>query len=256
MDRSSSHPAICGERMPPSSTGSSATPWCYPRDGRSQRDRWRHGPPPPPPLRPPHLPVRTVRVGQDVRARRAARAAPAGDEPAHGDARPELGLRPHPGARAGAPRAGRAPQAASRSRAGDTRVAPYGTGCERLRLRFAELGTAGAAAALHLDPVRDREEYSELSALLDERTRTRSTSSRSDRPGAAALSLRARNLGLHTWGIWARDDAGSSLDALEDRRCAASSSTSASLATRDEQALVGEAVLDRLWHARPCASRS
>ena len=61
-----------------------------------------------------HLPVRAVRVGKDVRARCPARAAPAGDQSAHGGARPELRLRAHP------PRAGwRRADARSASRAGD-----------------------------------------------------------------------------------------------------------------------------------------
>ena len=77
--------------------------------------------------------------------------------------------------------------------------APSGDG--RLRLRFGELGTAGAAAALHLDPVRDRDEYSELSALVDDlHPDTLDELARADRPGAAALARRARNLGIDTLG--------------------------------------------------------
>ena len=125
------------------------------------------------------------------------------------------------------------------------------TGGERLRLRFAELGTAGAAAALHLDPVRDREEYSELAAVLDDaQPEVVEEIFRSKRPGAAALALRARNLGIDTWGIWARGDAGSSLDALDDPAVRCLVVDLGSLPTRAEQALMGEAVLDRLWKRR------
>ena len=127
----------------------------------------------------------------------------------------------------------------------------FATGSERLRIRFAELGTAGAAAALHLDPVRDREEYSELAALLDvAQPETVEEIFRSTRPGAAALALRARNLGIDTWGIWARDDAGSTLDALDDPAVRCLVVDLGSLATRAEQALMGEAVLNRLWQRR------
>ena len=45
-------------------------------------------------IRPPHVPVRPVGLGEDVLAGRAAGKAPAGDEPSRGGARPELGLRP------------------------------------------------------------------------------------------------------------------------------------------------------------------
>ena len=91
----------------------------------------------------------------------------------------------------------------------------------------------------------------ELAALLDDaQPETIEEVFRSDRPGAAALSLRARNLGVHTWGIWARGDAGSSLDALEDSSVRCLVIDLGSLATRAEQALMSEAVLDRLWQRR------
>ena len=44
-------------------------------------------------LRAPHVPLRPIGLGQDLLAGRPARAAPDGDEPARGRARPELGLR-------------------------------------------------------------------------------------------------------------------------------------------------------------------
>ena len=43
-------------------------------------------------FQPAHVPVRPVRIGQDVLARRDPRTAPDRDGPAHGDLRPELGL--------------------------------------------------------------------------------------------------------------------------------------------------------------------
>ena len=117
---------------------------------------------------------------------------------------------------------------------------------ERLRVRLPELDTAGRAAALQLDPIRDREEYAALAALLEE-----------VRPDAIAdlanidpaLARRARNLGVHAWGVWARG-AASSLDALEDPGSRCTVIDLGSLPTREEQALVAEAVLERLWSLR------
>jgi hypothetical protein len=59
---------------------------------------------------------------------------------------------------------------------------------------------------------------------------------------------RARNLGVDAWEVWARDDPGSTLDALDDARCVVVDL--GSLATRGEQALVAGAVLARLWERR------
>jgi len=117
---------------------------------------------------------------------------------------------------------------------------------ERLRVRLPELDTAGRAAALQLDPIRDREEYAALAALLEE-----------VRPDAIAdlanidpaLARRARNLGVHAWGVWARG-AASSLDSLEDPDSRCTVIDLGSLPTREEQALVAEAVLERLWSLR------
>jgi DNA helicase HerA-like ATPase len=125
------------------------------------------------------------------------------------------------------------------------------SGGERLRLRFGELSTAGRAAALRLDPIRDRDEYGELAALLDD-TRPDALEElfRVDRADASALAQRARNLGVDSWGVWARSDPGSTLDALEDPSVRALVVDLGSLETREEQALVAEAVLERLWELR------
>ena len=90
-------------------------------------------------------------------------------------------------------------------------------GAARLRLRFGELGAATQAALLQLDPVADREEYAELRALLvDARPESLSELAASDRPEARRLGLRLGNLGLEELGVWARADAGSVLDELDD----------------------------------------
>ena len=70
------------------------------------------------------------------------------------------------------------------------------------------------------------------------------------RPGAEALTQRLRNLGVDRWGVWAREDAGSTLDALDDPAVRCLVVDLASLGTPQEQSLVAEAVLERLWRLR------
>ena len=124
-------------------------------------------------------------------------------------------------------------------------------GAERLRLRFGELGPATQAALLQLDPVADREEYAELRALLAEsRPESLSELAASDRPEARRLGLRLANLGLEELGVWARADAGSLLDALDDPEVRCLVVDTGSLPTREEQALVAESVLRGLWERR------
>ncbi len=146
--------------------------------------------------------------------------------------------------RLGELRDGVAPDVAERYAAAAQGIAVHSG--ERLRLRLPELDTAGRAAALQLDPIRDREEYAALAELLEDA-----------RPGAFAdvervhppLARRARNLGVDGWDVWARG-AASTLDALEDRDARCLVIDIGSLPTREEQALVAEAVLERLWSLR------
>jgi DNA helicase HerA-like ATPase len=123
-------------------------------------------------------------------------------------------------------------------------------GTERLRLRFADLAPATQAALLGLDPIADREEYAELLDLVE--GAKLSVGSLLDRAGDEypALRLRARNLGLDRWTIWAKDDPGSLLDDLgpDGPRCLVVDL--GSLAEREEQGLVVEAVLAELWARR------
>jgi uncharacterized protein len=124
-------------------------------------------------------------------------------------------------------------------------------GPDRLRLRLAELEPAAQAALLHLHPVADREEHAELDALLvAERPSSVEEFLASERPEARRLALRVRNLGVDRFGVWARGDAGSSLDAVgaDDRRGLVVDL--GSLATRAEQALTAASVLGALWRRR------
>jgi hypothetical protein len=125
------------------------------------------------------------------------------------------------------------------------------SGARRLRLRLGELEPAAQAALLHLDPIRDREEYAEFVQLLGRGVPPSAGALDDvDRPDARRLALRVRNLGAEEYGIWAREDPGSLLDAVADpdRRCVVVDL--GSLPTRDEQALTGAAVLGELWRRR------
>jgi uncharacterized protein len=124
-------------------------------------------------------------------------------------------------------------------------------GDARLRLRFAELGPAAQAALLRLDPVADREEYAELAAILaEQRPESLAELATADRPEARRLQLRVRNLGVEHWVVWARQDAGSVLGALDDPDVRCLVVDLGSLPTREEQALVAESVLRGLWDRR------
>jgi DNA helicase HerA-like ATPase len=119
-------------------------------------------------------------------------------------------------------------------------------GGERLRVRLPELDIAGRAAALRLDALRDREEYAALAALLEDvRPEEIGDIAHLD----TALARRARNLGVDAWGVWARG-AVSTLDALEDPDVRCLVVDLGSLGTKDERALVAQAVLERLWALR------
>jgi hypothetical protein len=124
-------------------------------------------------------------------------------------------------------------------------------GAERLRLRFAELEPAAKAALLRLDPVDDRQEHAELDALLSAaRPSTLEEFFASERPEAQRLALRVRNLGLDRYGVWAREDAGSTLEAVADSARRGLVVDLGSLRTRGEQALTAAAVLGELWSGR------
>jgi DNA helicase HerA-like ATPase len=124
-------------------------------------------------------------------------------------------------------------------------------GDRRLRLAARELETDAQAALLRLDPVADRDEYAELAALLaKERPPSLEALAASDRPEARRLATRVANLGVHEYGIWARGEPGSVLDALEEDGPRCLVVDLGSLPTREEQGLAAAAVLGRLWSLR------
>jgi DNA helicase HerA-like ATPase len=131
----------------------------------------------------------------------------------------------------------------------------------QLRLRFAELATDSQAALLGLDPVRDREEYAALADLLRQTEAGQplitglEQLTGSDSAGARMLGLRAANLGILEWGVWARDRP-SILAELEQPTARCTVVDLGSLGTLEEQRLVSQAILSQLWarrhDRRPC----
>jgi DNA helicase HerA-like ATPase len=156
--------------------------------------------------------------------------------------------------RLAAVRANVEPAAAERYRAAARGIAVHSgraRGERRLRLRLAELSPAAQAALLRLDPIADRDEHAELVALLDEGTPPSVEALLvSQRPEAQRLALRARNLGVERFSLWAGNQPGSVLDVLDDAHARCLVVDLGSLATREEQALATEAVLGRLWERR------
>ncbi len=133
--------------------------------------------------------------------------------------------------------------------AGTVAVRSGAEGPDRLRVRFRDLSPEGQAAVLRLDPLADREEYAELTALVeDERIRSLADLEQAE---ASALQLRARNLGISRWTIWPGPEGESLAEELDDPagpRCLVVDL--GSLATREEQAIAAANVLERLWRRR------
>jgi len=130
-------------------------------------------------------------------------------------------------------------------------VRTHGDEGEPLQLAFPELDPAAQAAVLRLDPIADREDYSALTAALEEwRPSTLMDLATSGGDSGRRLVSRAKNLGVLEWGVWSRGSEGSILrDATDsDVRCLVVDL--GSLGTRQEQALVAEAVLGQLWERR------
>ena len=168
-------------------------------------------------LRPPHVPVRPVGLGQDLLARRDPRAAAGRDRAADRDPRPELGLRAPR-----APAAGHRPAAAERYR-----EAAAGVAVARRRGRR----RAAAAASRR---ARHRHPGGAAAARSGRRPRGVRRAGGTARRGAAALARGAdgrstapRRAGWRCAcatsassgsGIWAREQPGSVLDGARARR--------------------------------------
>jgi hypothetical protein len=124
-------------------------------------------------------------------------------------------------------------------------------GSRRLRLHAADIDPATQAAALHLDPIADREEYAALAEFLaGEQQPTLETLAASGNPEARRLGLRLRNLGVDRFGVWAGAEPGSVLDAVHDQGARGVVIDLGSLPTHEEQSLVAAVVLGDLWRRR------
>jgi len=118
-----------------------------------------------------------------------------------------------------------------------------------LQLRLDQLDPNARAAALALDPVGDREEFALVDQFLGEGV-TFEELATSQEPHARALRLRAENLGVPKWQLWARGREGSLVDDVERRDARCLVVDLGSLATREEQAVAAEGVLATLWRRR------
>jgi hypothetical protein len=135
-----------------------------------------------------------------------------------------------------------APAVSVRTRAG---------GGEPLQLAFPELDSVAQAALLRLDPIADREEYAALVAALDQwRPSTLMDLAKEGGVDERRLVSRATNLGVLDWHVWSRGAEGSILEDATDPSVRCLVVDLGSLGTRQEQALVSEAVLGRLWERR------
>jgi DNA helicase HerA-like ATPase len=127
-------------------------------------------------------------------------------------------------------------------------VRSRGTG---LQLAFPELDSAAQAAILRLDPIADREEYAALVAALGEwKPAAFVDLARGGGDDERRLVARARNLGVLEWQLWSGGKGGSVLGDVTDPSVRCLVVDLGSLGTREEQALVAEAVLARLWERR------
>ena len=95
-----------------------------------------------------------------------------------------------------------AARSASRRSPARSRCAAARTARRAIRVRFRELSPAQQAALLRLDPLADREEYAELTALVEDES-VRSLADL-EQVESDALKLRARNLGHRSLGHLAR----------------------------------------------------
>lgn len=124
---------------------------------------------------------------------------------------------------------------------------------DSLRVRFIDLPLPAKAAVMHLDPLDDRDEYSELIRMNEvvgavegndvlHALRGRGTAA------ALALAARVENLGLLDWNVWAKG-----FEAVTDILETRPDATVLDLGgfdNPDESLVVAMAVLDDLWAKR------
>ena len=125
-----------------------------------------------------------------------------------------------------------------------------------LRAWFSDLAEAEQASALRLDPLADREEYSELSAIAESIGERRYSlndvldrARASDSAAARDLALRIENLHVAEWDVWAKGKQLSSSDVIRESTRATVADIG-TLATPSEKAAVSATILGNLWRRR------
>jgi uncharacterized protein len=129
---------------------------------------------------------------------------------------------------------------------------------EPLRIRFSELGIAGTAAILQLDPVADPETYNAVLHLLDADPARRFRSvgeafeafAASGDPALDAVRKRGENLGVDRMGAWAGQVARTLGEIWAEDRPRAVIADSSGFEERRERIAVAVAVLQQLWADR------
>lgn len=137
------------------------------------------------------------------------------------------------------------------------RAADDGDG-EPLRIRWSELGIAGGAATLQLDPIADRDEYNALLHIaLDSPTETFGTVAkafevfgRSGDPVLEAVRKRGENLQVDRMAAWAGRSGRSLHEVWVEDRPRAIVADSSGFEERRERIAVAVAVLQQLWARR------
>ena len=148
-------------------------------------------------------------------------------------------------------RAGLEPTDAARYADAAIGVAVRGAGDgQRLGLRGRDLDADQQAALLRLDPIADREEYAALARLVAEAPRGALTEIGDESDVGRQLALRASNLGVDRWRLWAGADGASVADELTGGEARCLVVDLGSLDSREEQALVAGTVLRTLWRER------
>ncbi len=132
------------------------------------------------------------------------------------------------------------------------------SGSGRLHVRFTDLDGDEQAAVLHLDPIRDRDEYGVLLDQLENGFETGVSDAgelarrllAASSPHVQALGARVRNLGIHRWPIWSAGDTGALQDLVARDGPRALIVDLGSLESPGEKAVAAESVLAALWRRR------
>jgi uncharacterized protein len=147
--------------------------------------------------------------------------------------------------------------AAAAGRVRILRAADEGGG-DPLRVRFSELGIAGTAAILQLDPIADRKEYNAVLHVLDANPLRRFGSvteafeafEASGDPVLDAVRERGENLGIDRMDAWAGHTSRSLSEIWTVDRPRAIIADSSGFEERRERIAVAVAVLQQLWARR------